>query len=231
MKIDEVVTRLKKLSRSAKPGYKEGMARFGIVSTTALGVPLPELRKLAKEIGKDHKLASQLWKLDIHEAKMLACFVDDWREVTENQMDSWVDDFYSWDICDQCIGNLFDRTPFAEMKIKEWIRSDKEFVKRAGFVMMATRAVHDKKALDDQFLAYLPIIKRYATDERNFVKKAVNWALRQIGKRSMALHGHAFRLARELKDSDNRSARWIGSDAARELDSAEVRQRIKKKSK
>lgn len=228
MEIDEIVSRLKGLSKKAKPGYKEGMARFGIVSDTALGVPLPELRKLAKEIGKDHSLALKLWKIDIHEAKILATMTDNWKQVTENQMDSWVEEFYSWDICDQCCSNLFDRTPFAEEKIRQWVKSEKEFVRRAGFVLMAARAVHDKEAPDSQFLAYLPLIERYSTDERNFVRKAVNWALRQIGKRNLRLRKEALKVASGLKTSKHKTQRWIGSDAYRELSGRTTIARIKK---
>jgi 3-methyladenine DNA glycosylase AlkD len=230
MEIDEVVRKLKKLAKSAKPGYKEGMARFGIVSKTALGISMPDLRVLAKEIGKDHELALKLWILDIHEAKLLACLTDNWKQVTEHQMDSWVEDFYSWDICDQCCSNLFDKTPFYQKKIREWVKSEKEFVRRAGFVLMATSAVHDKGAPDSQFLTYLPLIEKYASDERNFVKKAVNWALRQIGKRNLRLHKEALKAAKKLRESESKSSRWIGSDAYRELEDREVIERIKKKS-
>jgi 3-methyladenine DNA glycosylase AlkD len=236
MNVEEILIYLKELSKNAKPGYKEGMARFGIASESALGIPVPEIRKLAKEREKDHRIALQLWKQDIHEAKLLATMVDDPKLVTEKQMDEWVNDFYSWDICDQCCTNLFDKTPFYKQKIFEYVRSNKEFVRRTGFVLMATSAVHDKTATDDQFLSYLPIIEQYANDERNFVKKAVNWALRQIGKRNNKLHREAVKLAKKLKntklETGNRkhaAARWIGSDALRELENPAIVERIRKK--
>ncbi|MBU0591551.1 DNA alkylation repair protein [Candidatus Micrarchaeota archaeon] len=243
----EVISRLKQLGKNTKPGYKEGMARFGIESSNALGVPLPEIRKFAKEIissegspfgrkapdvgsklvdieiGKNHELALSLWQTNIHEAKTIATLIDDPKLVTENQMDDWANDFYSWDICDQCCSNLFDKTPFYKKKIIEWIKSEKEFVRRAGFVLMATSAVHDKKAPDAQFIEYLPLIKQYSHDKRNFVKKAVNWALRQIGKRNISLHKHALALAKELRQTEDKTARWIGSDAARELERGDLR--------
>jgi len=231
MNVDKVIARLNKMAKNAKPGYKEGMARFGIKSDVALGIPLPEIRKLAKEIGKDHEVALELWKANIHEAKLLVPLIDEKDKVTEKQMDEWVEDFYSWDICDQCCSNLFDKTPFYDKKIKEWVKSEKEFVRRAGFALMATSAVHDKKAPDSQFLGYLTLIKKYSNDERNFVKKAVNWAVRQIGKRSISLYGPALKLAKELKESKDKTARWIGSDAARELENPKIKQRLKKKSK
>jgi 3-methyladenine DNA glycosylase AlkD len=215
------------------------MARFGIVSDTALGIPIPHIRNLAKELKKEkkcHELALELWKQDIHEAKILATMIDDPKLVTEQQMNDWANGFYSWDVCDQCCSNLFDRTPFCDKKIREWTKSEKEFVRRAGFVLMATSAVHDKKANDERFLSYLSIIEKYSTDDRNFVRKAVNWALRQIGKRNSRLHKAALILATklktmrpkktgasspvpsELKTQDNKTARWIGSDAVRELE-------------
>ncbi len=227
--VKEVVADFKKMAKHAKPGYKEGMARFGIASDTALGISVWDMRKYAKKIAKDHELALALWKLDIHEAKVLAPMIDEPDKVTEKQMDSWVNDFYSWDICDLACSNLLDKTPFYKKKIREYVKSDEEFVKRAGFVLMAAASVHDSKAPDKQFLSYLPIIKKHSTDGRNFVRKAVNWALRQIGKRNARLHKAALKLAKELKKSDDKTARWIGSDAARELDSPKIRERIKKK--
>ncbi len=223
MEPEDVIKKLKALSKNAKPGFREGMARYGIVSDTALGIPVPETRRLAKEIGKDHALALRLWKEDIHEAKILASMIDDPELVSENQMDKWAGDFYSWDICDQCCGNLFDKTPHCEKKIRQWVADEREFVRRAGFVMMAARAVHDKKAKDAEFLLYLPLIEKYSTDQRNFVKKAVNWALRQIGKRNAKLHKEALSIARRLASSSDRAARWIGSDARRELEAKKVK--------
>jgi 3-methyladenine DNA glycosylase AlkD len=235
MNLKDVLAKLKSLGKHhAKPGFRAGMARFCIVSDTALGIPIPELRKLAKEIKKEesenvrHLLALVLWKQNIHEAKILATMVDEADLVTEKQMQSWVNDFYSWDICDQCCSNLFDKTEFCEKKIFEWVKSEKEFVRRAGFVLMATSAVHDKEARDETFLAYLPIIERYSTDDRNFVKKAVNWALRQIGKRNEKLRTEALKLAKKLKESEDHSARWVGSDAIRELESEAVKKKLER---
>lgn len=193
------------------------MARFGINPRFALGIPVAALRKLAKDIGKDHDLALRLWDSKIHEAMILASMVDDPKHVTAKQMDRWVESFDSWDLCDQCCGNLFDKTQFAYKKAVEWSGSGKEFVRRAGYTMMAELAVHDKGAGDELFIAFLPIIKEGATDERNFVKKAVNWSLRQIGKRNERLNRLAISTADEIKSMDSKSAKWIAKDALREL--------------
>jgi 3-methyladenine DNA glycosylase AlkD len=161
------------------------MARFGIETSNALGISVSKLRKLAREIGPSHALAQELWESGIHEARGLAALIDEPKKVTEHQMERWVRAIDSWDICDGCCGNLFDKTPFAYRKAVEWSRrEEEEYVKRAGFALMAWLAVHDKKASDAKFLRFLPIIRRESTDERNFVRKAVNWALRQTGKRS-----------------------------------------------
>ncbi len=216
------------LEGMANPSNVEGMARFGINSKNTLGVPVPAVRKLAKEIGIDHRLAAKMWSSGVHEARLLAGFIDDPDEVTENQMEKWVRDFDSWDICDQVCSNLFDKTPFAIKKAKEWSGREEEFVKRAGFVLMAALAVHDKKAGDGLFDSFLPIISREAVDERNFVKKAVNWALRQIGKRNMALNKYAVRTAKEIQKIDSKSARWIAADALRELQGPAVTKKLSK---
>jgi 3-methyladenine DNA glycosylase AlkD len=203
------------------------MARFGINPDRALGVRVPDLRRLSKEIGTDHRLALALWKTGLHEARILASMVDDPAEVTEAQMEAWVGDFDSWDLCDQCCGNLFDKTPFAFVKAIEWATRDEEFPKRAGFALMAWAAVHDKRAEDRVFLDFLPIIEREAGDERNFVKKAGNWALRQIGKRNPRLHRAALAAAKRMsKRNDSLAARWIGTDAVRELSSEAVKKRL-----
>lgn len=203
------------------------MARFGINPDRALGVRIPDLRWLAKQVGTDHSLALGLWKTGIHEARILASMIDDPGAVTERQMESWAGDFDSWDLCDQCCGNLFDRTPFAYGKAVEWASRDEEFIKRAGFALMAWAAVHDKSADNRAFLEFLPVIERQANDDRNFVKKAVNWALRQIGKRNRRLNRAAVATARRLaKRADARAARWIGTDAVRELTSEPVRARL-----
>jgi 3-methyladenine DNA glycosylase AlkD len=218
-----VRTRLESLAR---PGGREGMARFGINPDRALGVRIPDLRRLAKEIGTDHRLALALWRSGLHEARILASMIDDPEKVTETQMESWARDFDSWDLCDQCCGNLFDKTPFAYRKATEWAGREEEFVKRAGFALMAWAAVHDKRSADRAFLRFLPIIEREAGDDRNFVKKAVNWSLRQIGKRNRRLQREAMAAARRLAKSDTPSARWIGTDAVRELSSEGVRSRL-----
>jgi 3-methyladenine DNA glycosylase AlkD len=208
---------VKLLKSKANPRNAAGMARFGINPKNTLGISIPFLRNLAKKIGKDHALAQQLWKTKIHEARLLAGFIDDHKLVTVRQMESWVKDFDSWDICDQVCSNLFDKTPVAYQKARQWARSNKEYVRRAGFVMMACLAVHDKKAPDNKLLQFFPLIEKYSTDERNFVKKAVNWALRQIGKKRQGTKKVAIALAKKLAASDSPSARWNGKDALREL--------------
>jgi 3-methyladenine DNA glycosylase AlkD len=205
------------------------MAKFAVGGQHTLGISVPTLRQLAKEIGTDHNLAQELWASGIHEARLLATMIDIPNQVTEQQMDAWVKDFDSWDVCDQCCLNLFRKTPFAYDKVEEWSRREEEFVKRAGFALMATLAVHDKKAGDDTFIAFLPIIKREATDERNFVKKAVNWALRQIGKRNLSLNQFAIHAVQEIQQLDSKSARWIAADALRELTSEKVQLKLRKK--
>ena len=204
------------------------MARFGINPENTYGVSIPNLRKIARETGEDHALAQQLWASGIHEARILASFIDKPETVTEAQMESWVKDFDSWDVCDQCCSNLFDKTKFAHRKAAEWSKREEEFVKRAGFTLMAALAVHDKKAADEDFLKFLPIIKRESTDGRNFVKKAVNWALRQIGKRNHNLNQMALKTAEEIQQVNSKSARWIAADAIRELTSEAVQKKLTK---
>jgi 3-methyladenine DNA glycosylase AlkD len=202
------------------------MARFGINPNRALGVRVPELRRMAREIGRDRLLALALWDTGIHEARIVACMIDDPAAVTERQMEAWVADFDSWDLCDQCCGNLFDKTRLAYQKAEEWAGREEQFVKRAGFAIVAWAAVHDKEAPNRVFLDFLPVIEREAHDGRNFVKKAVNWALRQIGKRNQALNRKATAVARRLAKSDSAAARWVGTDALRELTSDAVRRRL-----
>lgn len=193
------------------------MARFGIDSSKAIGVKLPDIRKLAKTIKKDHQLALELWESGIHEARLLATLVADPKQLTPQQMDNWANDFYSWDICDQACGNLFDQTDFAIEKALEYSASEQEFVKRAGFVLMAEFAVHNKKASDDVFIQLFPVIEREAWDNRNFVRKAVNWSLRQIGKRNRMLNQVAIAVAKRIAQQDSKAAKWIASDALAEL--------------
>jgi 3-methyladenine DNA glycosylase AlkD len=169
----------------ADPKAVEGMARYGINPKNNLGVSVTTLRKLAKEIGKDHQLAQQLWSTGVRDARMIAVLIDEPKLVTEEQVESWVKDFNSWDVCDHCCGNLFDKTDFAYNKAFQWSKRKEEFIKRAGFALMAWLAVHDKETNDKQFERFLTTIKRESNDDRNYVKKAVNWALRNIGKRNL----------------------------------------------
>jgi 3-methyladenine DNA glycosylase AlkD len=203
----------------ANPRNVAGMARYGINPKGTLGVSMPVLRKLGRQHRRNHPLALELWQSGIHEARILAALVDDPKQVTARQMESWVRDFDSWDICDGVCCNLFDKTPFACSKIQAWTNRRAEYVKRAGFVLMAALAVHDKQAPDDLFLDFLPLIEREARDERNFVRKAVNWALRQIGKRNARLKVAAIASARRILKQDTPPARWIARDALRELES------------
>jgi len=221
---DQIIQKLKSL---ANPKNVEGMARFGINPNNTLGISVPVLRDIAREVGKDHQLAQELWASGIHEARTLACFVDKPELVTESQMEGWVKDFDSWDVCDLCCSDLFDRTKFAHQKAVEWSGREEEFVKRAGFTLMAALAVHDKKASDADFLKFLPIIKRESTDERNFAKKAVNWALRNMGKRNLDLNKMAIKTAEEIQKIDSKSARWIAADALRELTGEAVQKKLK----
>lgn len=217
---------LKELRSIARPENLPGMARYGINTDEALGVPIPNLRKIAKREGKDHGLARALWASKIHEACILAAMVEEPGKVTSAQMDRWVKAFDSWDLCDQVCSNLFDKTPFAYEKAFAWAGRDETFVRRAGFTLMACLAVHDKNAPDAKLAAFLPVIEKGADDERNFVKKAVNWALRQTGKRSRALNRKAIACARRIARIDSKPARWIARDALRELEGEKVQRRV-----
>ena len=223
MEYEKVIKKLKSLS---SPEAIIGMARYGITPENTYGASIPNLRKIAKEIGISHKLAQQLWITDIRETRILASMIDDLDMVTEAQMENWVNEFNYWEICDQCCMNLFEKTKFANKKAVEWSAREKEFVKRAGFVLMARLAVSDKKADDNKFEKFFPIIKREAIDERNYVKKAVSWALRQIGKRNLNLNGRAIKIAKEIQEMDSKSAKWIASDAIRELTSEAVQKKL-----
>lgn len=196
---------------------RKGMARFGIEVDNAFGISMAALRPLARRHRRNHKLALQLWRSGKHEARILASLIDDPKEVTRDQMDRWAADFDSWDVCDQACMKLFSATPFVSQKAEEWAADEREFVRRAAFAMIAGFAVHAKEVPDADFLPFLDLIEQTAKDGRNFVKKAVNWALRQIGKRSPMLHPHALALARKLADSDDRVERWVGRDAVKEL--------------
>ena len=213
-------------SRSA-PHALEGMARFGIQAKKVCGGwTIPELKKLARQIGRQHALAEELWASGIFEARVLATLVDEPARVSSRQMDRWAKDFDNWAVCDGACINLFRYTRFARAKCLAWSRRREEFVKRAAFALMAGLAVADKAAGDPAFLKFLPVIKCAATDERNFVKKAVNWALRQIGKRNPRLRRAAMAAAREIHSLDSRAARWIASDALRELRSPALQRRL-----
>lgn len=224
--LDDIISKLETMSN---PDAIKGMARFGITPENTFGVSIPNLRKIAKETIKDHALAQQLWESGFRETMILASMIDELEMVTEEQMELWVMDFDYWEICDQCCMNLFEKTGFAYGKAVEWSCRTEEFIKRAGFVMMAQLAVSDKKADDCRFEQFFSIMLREADDERNFVKKAVNWALRQIGKRNLALNEKAIGTAMEMQKIDSRSARWIASDAIRELSSEAVQKRLRKR--
>jgi 3-methyladenine DNA glycosylase AlkD len=222
MTCEEVMAELRTL---ADPEAAAGMARYGIRTDAALGVSIYKLRPLAKQIGRDHGLALALWGTGVHEARILASFVDEPKEVSEDQVERWALDFDSWDTVDQ-VTDLFERAGFGWSKAMEWSSREEEFVKRAAFALMAGLAVHDKQADDDRFLALFPVIEREAWDERNFVKKAVNWALRNIGKRNAALNAAAVQAAERIEEQASRSAQWIARDALRELRSDKVRNRL-----
>ncbi len=212
------------------------MARFGIVGDKRLGVSIPDLRRIAKETGKDHGLALELWDTGIPDAMILASMVDRPQEVTPAQMEKWVKDFDSWDVCDQVCMNLFEKAPSAQEMIFRWAARGAasgaarggEFVRRAAFALVACLAWHDKASHDDRFRRYFPLIAECATDERNYVRKAVNWSLRNIGKRSPGLNASAVRTAHAIARLDSKAARWIASDALRELEGVAVRRKLKR---
>lgn len=228
---EEILARLRTLESAEN---RAGMARFGIRVDNALGISVTTLRRIGREVlrpirrdaGTRHALAAELWASGLHEARILAALVDDPTLVTRAQMERWAAEFDSWDLCDQVCANLFDKTDLAWAVAAEWAGRDEEFVKRAAFSLMAALAWHRAEADDECFLGYLPLIEREATDERNFVKKAVNWALRQIGKRNEVLNVASVRVADRLRASEDRSARWVGSDAYRELTGSAVQARL-----
>ena len=226
------------LAGKASDESRAGMARYGINVAHAFGVSVYELRRMAKALGSDHALALALWRTGNHEARLLASMVDDPAAVTTAQMEEWAAAFDSWDVCDQVTSNLFDKTPFAYDKVREWSAAQDEWVKRAAFATAAALAVQDKKAPDERFFAILALVQREAGDGRNFVKKAVNWALRNIGKRNAVLHAAAIDTAEAIlaeaealaaadrRDPAARSARWVARDALRELRSEKVLRRF-----
>lgn len=230
MYLEEII---KKLELLENPENVAGMKRFGITAKKAFGVSAPVLKQFVKEIKKQtndrHKLALKLWETGIHEARIIAYLIDDAKQVSEAQMDGWAADFDNWAICDGACGHLFCKTEFAYEKAFEWSQRDEEFIKRAGLVLPAWLAVHDKKAADEKIAQFLPLLESKADDERNFIKKAVNWSLRQIGKRNLNLHKLAVETAERIKARNTKSARWIAADALRELKDEKILERVKKK--
>jgi 3-methyladenine DNA glycosylase AlkD len=226
MKSPTVGSILTQLEKKGSQRNVAGMARYGIVARKAFGVSVGDIRAMAKQIGRDHALAGKIWKSGVHEGRMLAVFLEDPKQVTPRQMDAWAREFENWADCDTACFHLFDKTPHAWKKIEQWSARKDEFVKRAAFALLASVAVHDKKVPDEPFVRALGLIEREARDERNFVKKAVSWALRSIGNRSQALYAAAIALAERLAASDQTSARWIGKDAIRDLSRPLVKSRI-----
>jgi len=217
---------LKKLESQAMPDKVQGMARYGMTAERRLGVSVPDMRRIAKETGKDHDLALRLWEIGIPEARIVAAMVDRPEELTERQMDEWVAGFNSWDVCDQVCMNLFRKSPLAWKKIIEWSEREEEYVKRAAYALIACLAWYDKEAGDQRFSGLFPVIKRGATDERNYVRKAVSWALRNIGKRNRKLNRAALEVAEDIGQMNTRAARWIASDVKKELSSEAVQKRL-----
>jgi 3-methyladenine DNA glycosylase AlkD len=211
----------------ANPKNVEGMARYGITSKNkVLGISMPFLQSLKKNSGKNHVLALDLWQSKVYEARLLAAFIADPSLLTKSVMNSWVREFDNWAICDGVCMHCFRNTLYAHDLIAKWTKQKSEFVRRAGFTMIATLSVADKKSENAVFLKYLPLIKKYSTDERNYVKKAVNWALRQIGKRNLKLNSAAIKTAKEIQKLNSSSAKWIAADALRELKSPAVQKRL-----
>ena len=228
MSVDDVVAWLK---RSGSKKTIDGMARYGIPSTRALGVTMAAMKGMAKTLGRDHALAEALWATGWYEARMLAALVDEPEKVTLAQMNAWVEDFDNWAICDTVCFALFDRSPLAWKRAAPWAKSDAEWVKRTGFVLMACLAHHDKAAAEADFLPFLPLIEKGARDGRNFIKKGVSWALRAIGRRSPKLRIAALAVSEKLAASKDDASRWVGKDALRDLRGAAVRKKAAKKEK
>ena len=219
---------LQQLQSKAQPEQLQGMAKYGMTVEQRLGVSVPDMRKLAKEIGRDHRLALGLWRTGITEARIVASMVGDPAKLTEDQMEDWVIGINSWDVCDQVCMNLFEKSQLAWKKVADWSEREEEFVKRTAFSLIACLAWHDKKASDERFIGLLPLIIRGSTDERNFVKKAVNWALRNIGKRNLNSNQAAINAAKAIKRLDSKAARWVASDALRELESEAIQSRLRR---
>jgi 3-methyladenine DNA glycosylase AlkD len=223
---DRVHEALEWLERRGTKGNRDGLARYGIVAQNVFGVSVGTIRQLGKRLGRDHELALALWESGCYEARMVTAFVDEPERVSAAQMDRWARDFDNWAICDALCFHLFDRTPHAWRKVEQWSTRREEFVKRAAFALLASIALHDKSTPDKPFLKSLKLIERATTDDRNFVKKGVNWALRAIGGRNRALNAAAIKTAQRLADSADRTARWVGKDALRGLKSPAVQRRI-----
>jgi 3-methyladenine DNA glycosylase AlkD len=222
----EVRSALTWLERKGTKRARDGMARYGLPSDTAFGVSVGTVQQLAKRLGRNHDLALALWDSGRYEARMLAAYIDDPARVTAAQMDRWCRDFDNWGICDTVCFVLFDRTPHAWRKVDQWSRRRDEFEKRAAFALLWGLTVHDKSAGEERFSHGLLLIERAAGDDRHFVKKAVNMALRAVGKRSPTLNSAAVTLAQRLSTSPEAAARWVGKDALRELTSSSVRRRM-----
>jgi 3-methyladenine DNA glycosylase AlkD len=227
-KLKEILSYLEK---KGSADARAGMSRFGINADNAFGIRIPVLRDLAKQYKKDHALALELWASGYHEARILASMVDDPKLCTEKQMEEWVVEFDSWDLCDQTCFGLFARTAYGWKKTFEWPHREEEFVRRAGFALMAAFTLCKTRVSDEDLLTFLPLIEKYSADERNFVRKAVNWALRQVGKRNHNLNSHAIVLAEKLLNSENKTARWIGKDAFRELTGEGVKKTLERREK
>jgi 3-methyladenine DNA glycosylase AlkD len=230
MTVSEII---KKLESLGTPENVTGMARYAIKTKKAFGVSAPNLKELAKEIKKQtkdrHSLALELWETGVHEARAIAYLIDDPKKVTSEQMDSWAADFDNWAICDGACGHLFCKTPLAYDKVFAWSEREEEFIKRAGICLIAWLAVHDKKANDERIAKFLPLLENKSDDDRNFVKKAVNWSLRSIGKRNLSLNKLAIETATRIKAQNTKSARWIAADALRELKNEKIIARLRKK--
>jgi 3-methyladenine DNA glycosylase AlkD len=226
-KNESLASIIRELKKNSNSKSLKGMAKFGINTEKAFGLNMPFLREIAKKHKKNHQLALDLWNTKFHEARILASLVDDPKLVTDEQVEAWILEFNSWDLCDQCCANLFEDTSFAYEKALEWSKRNEEFVKRAGFVMMARLAISDKKADDAKFDPFLQRVLEESMDERNFVKKAVNWALRQTGKRSMNMNKAAILVAKKMLKLNSKAAKWIANDALRELTNSNTIRRIK----
>ena len=224
MTVQEIIEELK---RASDMDAIEGMKRFGITTEYTYGVKIPILRQIAKQTGRDHKLAQALWKINTRETRILTSMIEEIRYVTEKEMENYIKEFDYWEICDQFCMNLFEKLPYAYEKAIELARRKDEFAKRTGFVMMARLAVSDKKAPNEKFEPFFSYIYDESTDQRNMVKKAVNWALRQIGKRNKTLHKKAIELAKKIYQIDDPTAHWIAHNALRELNSENIKKRLK----